>query len=98
MKITDQEFSERITTQSGGAPDTGAASRLPSNPSSRSGSSDRVQLSSLASRLQSTGSDDAARSARMSQIAKAVNSNAFRIDPMQISKAIVSEAIHSSVR
>jgi anti-sigma28 factor (negative regulator of flagellin synthesis) len=71
---------------------------LPSNPSSRSGSSDRVQLSSLASRLQSTGSDDAARSARMSQIAKAVNSNAFRIDPMQISKAIVSEAIHSSVR
>jgi anti-sigma28 factor (negative regulator of flagellin synthesis) len=98
MKITDQGSSERITTQTGQPADTGAASSSSPSVSPRYDASDSVQLSGLASRLQSTGFADAARSARMTQIAKAVNSNNFRVDPTQVSDAMVSEAIYSSAR
>ncbi|MBV9264977.1 MAG: hypothetical protein JO061_02295 [Acidobacteriaceae bacterium] len=94
MKITDQGFSERITTQTGRTSEVDTATGSSSSKApSRSGASDNLQLSSLASRLQSGASVDADRSARLSQIAKAVNSKAFQINPMQISKGIVSEAI-----
>ena len=99
MKISDQGFTERLPAQvdraaSTSAPSGGSSSGI----SARTGSSDGLQLSSLASRLQSASSSDAQRSSRITQITSAVQSNTFKIDPAQISKAMVSEAVQSSAR
>jgi anti-sigma28 factor (negative regulator of flagellin synthesis) len=97
MKITDQGFSERITTQTGRTNEAGGVtSGSSSNASSRSGASDTLQLSSLAARLQTGTSVDTDRAARINQIAKAVSGKTFQINPMQIGKAMVSEAIHAA--
>ena len=94
MKISDNGFSERITTpnartQSAGQTNSGTSSAAYGS----SDSADQWQLSNLASRLQTTEASDATRAARLSQIAQAVQSNSFHVDSTQVSKAIVSEAI-----
>ena len=94
MKITDQGFTERLPAQTGRT--SGVSDSTSGTYSSRAGrqsSSDNLQLSSLASILQNASSTDAARSARVGQIASAISNNSFRINPSQISSALVSEAI-----
>jgi anti-sigma28 factor (negative regulator of flagellin synthesis) len=94
MKISEQGFTERIPSQANRATSVGdSANVLSSRVPGRQTSSDTLQLSSLASRLQSASSPDAGRAARLSQIAKAVQSKSFQIDPAQISKAMISEAV-----
>jgi anti-sigma28 factor (negative regulator of flagellin synthesis) len=96
MKISEQGFTERIPSQTSRTGSVGdAAQGSFSKVSGRQASSDSLQLSNLASRLQNTSSTDASRAGRLSQIAQAVNSNTFKIDPAQISKAMVSEAVQS---
>lgn len=96
MKISDNGFSERITTPAPRAP----FSELPGKSSggatgtSNTGS-DTLHLSSFASRLQSSSASDSGRSSRVASIAKAVQSNTFTVDPAQISRAMVSEAVGS---
>jgi hypothetical protein len=97
MKISEQGFSERIPTQASRTTAADSGSGTSSIGPSRAGASDNLQLSSLASMLQNA-SMDTGRSARLNQIAKAVSSNTFQIDPMQISKAVVSEAVQSGAR
>jgi anti-sigma28 factor (negative regulator of flagellin synthesis) len=95
MKISDNGFSERIatpTTRPQSTVQSGSCSSS-SSCSGSAGSSDNFQLSNIASRLQNAYSLDSSRASRVSQIAKAVSSNSFQIDPMQISKAMVSEAV-----
>jgi anti-sigma28 factor (negative regulator of flagellin synthesis) len=93
MKITDNGFSERIATPAGRTQQTNESARNSSSGSASrtSGSSDTLQLSSIASKLQ-TNFSDAGRSSRLSAIAQAVKSNSFQVDSMQISKAMVAEA------
>jgi flagellar biosynthesis anti-sigma factor FlgM len=99
MKISDQGFTERLTsptTRSGSASEvarSGSAAK-----SGNSSSPDNVQLSSLASQLQNTSAADPTRNARVSQIAQAVRNNTFQVNPAQISGALVSEAIQPSGR
>lgn len=96
MKISEQGFTERIPSQTNRASSAGDAAQSSfSRVSGRQASSDGVQLSNLASRLQNTSSVDSGRAARLSQIAKAVQSNTFSIDPTRISRAMVSEAVQS---
>jgi anti-sigma28 factor (negative regulator of flagellin synthesis) len=95
MKITDQGFTGRL---SGQPTNTGAVSGTQSQAAGaygRPSSSDSLQLSNLASLLQSASAGDSDRTARVGQIAKAVGSNTFQIDPAQISGAMVSEALHA---
>lgn len=102
MQINDQGFTERLSSGS-------TASRVASTSDATNGttgaskqqgsSSDLLQLSSFAARLQSAGTGDAAsssRSSRLSQIAQLVNSGSFQIDPAKISSALVSEAVQSA--
>jgi anti-sigma28 factor (negative regulator of flagellin synthesis) len=97
MKISEQGFTERIPSQTTGRTSSigDTAQGLSSKIAGRQTSSDTLQLSTLASRLQNASSADSGRAARLSQISKAVNSNTFQIDPAQISKAMVSEAVQS---
>jgi anti-sigma28 factor (negative regulator of flagellin synthesis) len=97
MKISDNGFSERISTPSTRTQSSGEVSQGSSSSSAyRSGSStDTLQLSSFASRLQNSSSVDSSRASRIAQITKAVQSNSFQVDPMQISRAMVSEAVGS---
>jgi hypothetical protein len=98
MKITDQGFTERLSPQTNRVD---PASDSKSGSAAKTGSSsspDSVQLSTLASRLQNTSTTDSARSSRLSQIAQAVRSNSFQINPAQISGALVSEAIQAPAR
>ena len=95
MKITDQGFTGRLSGNNGGASAVQNNGSTPGNTSTRQSSSDNLQLSSLASLLQNASASDAGRSARVSQIASAVQNNSFRIDPAQISSAMVSEALHA---
>lgn len=97
MKISEQGFTERIPSQNTRTNSVSdAANGSSSKVAGRQAASDTLQLSSLATRLQSASSSDSGRSARLSQIAKAVQSNTFQIDPTQISKAMVSEAVQST--
>jgi flagellar biosynthesis anti-sigma factor FlgM len=101
MKISDQGFTERISSQSNrvsSAADAGQGTA--SSSKAQGGSSDLLQLSSMASRLQNASSADAgaSRAARVSQLAQVVSSGAFRIDPSKVSGALVSEALQSSGR
>jgi anti-sigma28 factor (negative regulator of flagellin synthesis) len=99
MKINDQGFTERLPAQTGRTNTVSdSAYGSYSAQAGKQTSSDSLQLSNLASRLQNTSSADASRAARLNQIASAVNSNAFRIDPAQISSAIVSEAVQTPLR
>ena len=96
MKISEQGFTERIPSQTNRATSVGDASESSfSRVSGRQTSSDSLQLSNLAARLQNSSSIDAGRAGRLSQIAKAVQSNTFAIDPTRISRAMVSEAVQS---
>ena len=98
MKITDNGFSERIATPGARTQQTAETGRgSSSNGLSRAagGSSDTLQLSNIASQL-SSGYSDASRASRLSSIAQAVKSNSFQVDPMQISKAMVAEAVSGS--
>ncbi len=95
MRINDQGFTERLSGQSSR---TTASTGTTSNGTSASGrqsSSDNLQISSLASLLQNASAADSDRSARVSQIAKAVSNNSFQVNPAQISGAMVSEALHA---
>ncbi|MDQ2840770.1 MAG: flagellar biosynthesis anti-sigma factor FlgM [Acidobacteriota bacterium] len=99
MKISEQGFTERLPSQANRATSVGDSAQSPfSKISGRQTSSDNLQLSNLASRLQNASSTDAGRAGRLSQIAKAVKSNTFTIDPAQISRAMVSEAVQSNAR
>jgi anti-sigma28 factor (negative regulator of flagellin synthesis) len=99
MKISDQGFTERLTSptaRSGNATEvarSGSAAKT-----GNSSSPDSVQLSTVASQLQNTSATDSARSTRVSQIAQAVRNNTFQVNPAQISGALVSEAIQPSAR
>lgn len=99
MKISDQGFTERLPGQANRSTSVGGSGCGSSSTTSFSKqSSDNLQLSNLASRLQSAGALDPQRSARINQIAKAVGDNTFHIDTAQISSAIVSEAVQSTAR
>jgi anti-sigma28 factor (negative regulator of flagellin synthesis) len=100
MKISDQGFTERISSQASRVNSANDGTQGASSSSQQSGSPDLLQLSSIASRIQSAGSGDAAagRSSRLSQLAQIVNSGAFQIDPSKISSALVSEAVQASSR
>jgi anti-sigma28 factor (negative regulator of flagellin synthesis) len=98
MKISEQGLTERIPSQAQANRTTSVSDTAKASSSQVSGnrtSSDTLQLSNLASRVQSTSSGDASRAARLSQIAKAVQSNTYPIDPARISKAMVSEAVRT---
>jgi flagellar biosynthesis anti-sigma factor FlgM len=100
MKISDQGFTERLSSPpSRVSPADDAAQGTSASSKQQSGSSDLLQLSSFASRLQSAGSgDDAAssRASRVSQLTQLVNSGGYQIDPSKISSAMVSEAVQAS--
>jgi anti-sigma28 factor (negative regulator of flagellin synthesis) len=101
MKISDQGFTERLSSQASRAGSTNDAAQGNSVSSKQqSGSSDLLQLSSIASRLQNASSGDAAasRASRVSQLSQIVNSGNFRIDPSKISSALISEAVQPSSR
>jgi len=96
MKISEQGFTERIPSQTNRTTSVGGTGYGPSSTvAGRQGSSDNLQLSSLASRLQNASSFDSSRAGRVAQIAKAISGNTFTIDPAQISKAMVAEAVQS---
>jgi flagellar biosynthesis anti-sigma factor FlgM len=101
MQITEQGFTERLSTPSGRIGSTGDVTQgTPGVSKQGSGSSDSLQISSFASLLQSAGTGDAAssgRAARLSQIAQLVNSGNYQVDPAKISSAMVSEAVQSAV-
>ena len=97
MKVTDSGFSERIATPStpSRTQQTGDAAQrsTSSSTSGRGGSPDTLQLSNIASKLQQGSSIDSDRTARLSAIASAVKSNSFQVNAMQVSRAMVSEAV-----
>lgn len=100
MKINDQGFTERLSPQTS---QTGSVNGSTNSTSVKqtglsSASSDILQLSNLAARLQSSSGSDASRSERLSQIAQAVRTNTFQVNAAQVSGAIVSEAIQSAAR
>jgi flagellar biosynthesis anti-sigma factor FlgM len=97
MKITDNGFSERIATPATRTQQAAELGRNSSTNSSNRGgnSADTLQLSSLASRLQSGSSLDSGRSSRLSAISQAIHSGSFQADSMQISKGLVAEAVSS---
>lgn len=101
MKISDQGFTERLSSPPSQVSSTDYAAQGTTGSSKQQGvgSSDLLQLSSFASRLQNAGSgEDAAssRAARLSQLAQLVNSGGYQIDPSKISSAMVSEAVQAS--
>lgn len=100
MQINDQGFTERLSSPAARVGSTGDATQGTSGSSKQQGgSADQLQLSSIASRLQSAGTGDASsssRASRLSQIAQLVNSGSFQIDPSKISSAMVSEAVQSA--
>ena len=98
MKISEQGLTGRIPSQAQANRTTSVSDTAKASSSQVSGSrtsSDTLQLSNLASRVQGPSSGDAGRAARLSQIAKAVQSNTYPIDPARISKAMVSEAVRT---
>ena len=98
MKISDQGFTERISSQPSRTEyASGSGSGSSSGVGRQSSSSDNLQISDLASRLQSTSSDVADRAARLGQISQAVNSGTFQFNPSQMSSAIVSEAVQGAL-
>jgi anti-sigma28 factor (negative regulator of flagellin synthesis) len=99
MRINDQGFTERLSNSANRSDETKAAGGTSSSASSKlsgGASSDHLQLSSIASQLQSLGDNGSDRAARVSQIAKAVNSNTYQVSAAKISQALVSEAIQSA--
>lgn len=103
MRINDQGFTERLPgsagraeegKQTGGSSSASSSSKLGS--SNQYGSStDKLQLSNIASQLQSLGQDSSSRAARVQAIAKAVNGNTYQVNTAAISHALVSESIDS---
>jgi anti-sigma28 factor (negative regulator of flagellin synthesis) len=97
MKISEQGFTERISSQPSRANSVATSGYGSSLGLGRqSSSSDSLQLSNLAAILQQASSPDTSRAARIGQISQAVQSGAFRFDPSQISNAIVSEAVQGA--
>jgi anti-sigma28 factor (negative regulator of flagellin synthesis) len=96
MKISEQGLTGPISSQANRTtPVSDTANASSSKASGHRTLSDTLQLSNLASRVQSTSSADAGHAARLSQIAKAVQSNTYPIDPARISKAMVSETVRT---
>jgi anti-sigma28 factor (negative regulator of flagellin synthesis) len=94
MKISEQGLTGPMPSQANrttSVRDTAEASS--SQAAGNRTSSDALQLSNLASRVQSTSSGDAGHAARLGQIANAVQSDTYPIDPARIGKAMVSEAV-----
>jgi anti-sigma28 factor (negative regulator of flagellin synthesis) len=99
MRINDQGFTERLSSSANRADETKAAGSTSSSSTSKlsgGSSSDNLQLSNIASHLQSLGGNDSDRAARVSQIAKAVGNNTYQISAAKISQALVSEAVQSA--
>jgi anti-sigma28 factor (negative regulator of flagellin synthesis) len=99
MRINDQGFTERLSSSTNRSDETKAAGSSSSSSTSKlsgGSSADNLQLSSIASHLQSLGSNDSDRAARVSQIAKAVGNNTYQISAAKISQAVVSEAVQSA--
>lgn len=100
MRINDQGFTERLSSPAGNrleetnasGSDSSAAAKL----SGQAGTTDKLQLSNVATQLQNLGTNDSDRTARLSQIAKAVNSNTYQVNAAKISQAMVSEAVQSA--
>jgi anti-sigma28 factor (negative regulator of flagellin synthesis) len=99
MKITDQGFTERLSSQANRLNSASDAEQGAAASSTQpSGCSDLLQLSSIASRLQTAEADESAggRASRVSQLARVVNSGSFRINASQISSALISESVQVS--
>ena len=98
MKVSDQGFTERISSQTTQTSSTSKSSSSSATQRSSQSSPDNLQLSNIASRLQGASSFDAGRAQRLSQISNAVSSSTYQIDPSKISGALISEALQSSAR
>lgn len=97
MKISDQGFTERVTTQTGRTSSVqGGNSTAQASAAGGSGTSDTLQLSNLASQLQKVSGTDVTRTARLNQIAAAVQNGTFQFNASRVSSAIVSESIQAS--
>jgi flagellar biosynthesis anti-sigma factor FlgM len=96
MKINDQGFTERLPASPHRAEEGKQSGTAPTSLSGAGQSIDKLQLSSVASQLQSMAQTDSGRSARISQIAKAVQSNTYQVDAGKIGAAMVSEAVRST--
>jgi anti-sigma28 factor (negative regulator of flagellin synthesis) len=103
MRINDQGFTERLPGSAGRAEEgkqTGGASSISSSSSkpgsvNHYGATDKLQLSNIASQLQSLGQDSSSRAAHVQEIAKAVHSKTYQVNAAAISHALVSESIDS---
>lgn len=95
MKISDQGFTEVVASQPGRTSSIGTAGSGQTGSTTQSGLSDRLQLSSLAAQLQQASGSDSARTARLSQIAAAVQNGTFQFNAARVSTAMISEAIGS---
>ena len=99
MKISEQGFTERIPSQTSRTSGvSGDSSYGSSSVGNRQSSPDNLQLSNLAALLQKSQSLVSNRSARVSEIASAVQSKTFQLNPAQISSALVSEAAQTAGR
>ena len=99
MKISDQGFTERISSQTSRTSGVnGVSGQGSSSITGAQGTPDKLQLSNLAAILAQSGSLDADRSGRVSQLAAAVKSNTFQFNPAQVSSAIISEAAQPAGR
>jgi anti-sigma28 factor (negative regulator of flagellin synthesis) len=96
MKISEQGFTERISSQPSRANSVATSGYGSSSSSGKQSSSDNLQLSNLAAILQNASATDTNRAARLGQISQAVQSGAFQFNPGQISNAIVSEAVQGA--
>lgn len=101
MIISEQGFTERLSSQASRINSTSGAGQGNAVTSREQGdSSDLLQLSSIASRLQSTNSEESAasRASRVSQLAQVVGAGTYRIDSATISSALISESVQSAHR
>lgn len=83
-----EQTTRTADTQAAGAPGKGTSA--PSSPSQ----SDGVQISNFAGTLtQVLQSDSTDRSQRVAQLAAAVQSGSYQVDPMAVSRSILDHAI-----
>ncbi len=93
MKINDPSAGALSASKLNQTPMTGVSSRG-GRPGGTSGSGDdQVQLSSLASMMQSLASDSPDRTARIQQLAFQVQSGNYHVDAAQLSSSMVSAAL-----
>jgi anti-sigma28 factor (negative regulator of flagellin synthesis) len=101
MRINDNGFTERVATPAAPAappPETGkvAGSNTTTGSQATAGTSDNLQLSGFAARLNSgQAADTSNRADNVSRIADAVNAGTFRIDTTAVSRSIIVEGLQS---